>query len=269
MSQSDTSTEYSSRFSAEVSATDSDDFYKITEGGSGIEDSASDLESDFVLLGNPLLYAQSLPSTYSSAARTDSDADHLSSAFDKLSIASTSLSVGRSSDPSLEEDNNVVATKRARRRRQRATRKAKRAAQREQASSGVTSAPVPNPSTASQSYEEAHARISKYIACPQVKDRSSELALLRALIIELGVRSPSAPELPTTLTAARKLLKAEVHINIKEYIATRDQGLVALRKIMHPSKTSLRREIKKTGKRASLKWVKKRGLQVLLVKAFE
>lgn len=110
-------------------------------------------------------------------------------------------------------------------------------------------------------------RDHRYLASPQPKDSNVELQLLRSLVIELGVRSPNSSGVPSTLTSARKLIKSEVHINIKDYVATRDKGQSALKQIMHPSQNSLRQEIKKTGKRAPLKWVKKTGLQVLLIKA--
>jgi hypothetical protein len=37
---------------------------------------------------------------------------------------------------------------------------------------------------------------------------------------------------------------------------------------MHPSRSALVKDIRKRGNRASLKWVKSRGLQVLLVNCF-
>jgi hypothetical protein len=91
--------------------------------------------------------------------------------------------------------------------------------------------------------------------------------LLHSLIIELGLStSPSA--LPTSLRAAKALLKAQAHVNIKEYVAVREQGQAALRRAMHPSRSALIKDIRKTGNRASLKWVKNQGLQVLLVNCF-
>jgi len=71
-----------------------------------------------------------------------------------------------------------------------------------------------------------------------------------------------------SLTAAKALLKSQAHINIKEYIAVREQGQAALQKAMHPSRSALIKDIRKKGNRASLKWVKNQGLQVLLVNCF-
>ncbi|KAF9246481.1 hypothetical protein BU15DRAFT_39899 [Melanogaster broomeanus] len=110
-------------------------------------------------------------------------------------------------------------------------------------------------------------QIHRYLEAP-VKENDVQLALLRALIVELGIRSPTASDLPRTLTSARKLLKAEVHINIKEYIAIRNKGQTAIRQILKPNKKALRKDIQKKGNRASLKWVKNHGLQVLLITCF-
>lgn len=100
-----------------------------------------------------------------------------------------------------------------------------------------------------------------------MKGNDAELSLLRALIVELGLRSPNASDLPSTLTSARKVLKAEAHVNIKEYVAVRHRGQSALREILKPSKSALRKDIRK-GNRASLQWVKQQGLQVLLITCF-
>ncbi|KAL4067669.1 hypothetical protein V8B97DRAFT_2004224 [Scleroderma yunnanense] len=242
--------------------------YEDTDDVTRSEDFISDSEVDYVLLGIPVANATSLPDTLNSPACTDTERD-LSSTFEKLSIASNPVSVDYSSE---EED--LVAVKKAKRAikrsRQKASRKAKHAAQREQTSAdNITSTSGKGAVTPFTAYDEAAAFISWYIAGARGNDHSTELELLRSFIIELGVRSPNSPDLPTTLTSARKLIKSEVHVNIKEYLATRDQGQCALQQIMYPSKKSLRREIQRTGNKASLKWVKKKGLQVLLIKAFE
>jgi hypothetical protein len=88
------------------------------------------------------------------------------------------------------------------------------------------------------------------------------------LIIELGLTASSTSPLPGSLTAAKALLKSQAHVNIKDYVAVREQGQAALQKVMHPSRNALVKDIKKTGNRASLKWVKSQGLQVLLVNCF-
>ena len=95
-----------------------------------------------------------------------------------------------------------------------------------------------------------------------------KLTLLHSLIIELGLFTSASSTLPGSLTAAKALLKSQAHINIKEYIAVREQGQAALQKAMHPSRSALIKDIRKKGNRASLKWVKNQGLQVLLVNCF-
>ncbi|KAI6150730.1 hypothetical protein BKA82DRAFT_992962 [Pisolithus tinctorius] len=214
----------------------------------------SDSDTEFILLGGPASATRS----HAVHGTKHSEVERLSTALGELSIDSSAAVVHGLNAP-VEDD--VKKSKRAlKRKRQNAARKARRRAQREQAK--LTS----HPETAGvSSYKEAYALISRYIANPQ-DPGNDDLLLLQALIIELGVRSPD--DLPSTLTSARKLLKSEVHINIKEYVATRDKGQKALQQIMHPSKVSLRRQIQETGNRASLKWVKKRGLQVLLVLVF-
>ena len=66
---------------------------------------------------------------------------------------------------------------------------------------------------------------------------------------------------------ARALLKSSVFLNIRDYLAVRSEGLDALRRVMHPSRGSLMREVR-AGKRAPLGWVKASGLNVLLVQCF-
>lgn len=218
------------------------------------EHSEGDSDADFIVLGMPASVARSSP-----RHTNESGVERLSSALEKLSMGSPSAaSCGLSA---AAEDNDKKSKRALKRKRQNAARKARRRAQREQ------TVPASQTETTSvSSYEEASALISGYISHPSAAG-NNELLLLQALMIELGIRSPS--DLPSTLTSSRKVLKSEVHINIKDYVATRGKGQMALRQIMHPSKNSLRREIQKTGKRASLKWVKQRGLRALLVKAFE
>lgn len=219
-----------------------------------IEHSGSDSDADFILLGKPVPAAKSSPRGINRL-----EVERLSSALGELSLDSSSAA-GYGLNVTAEDD--VKKAKRAfKRKRQNAARKARRRAQREQTVSASHTE-----TTSVSSYEEASALISGYIAYPQAEG-NNELLLLQALMIELGIRPPG--DLPSTLTAARKVFKSEVHINIKDYVATRHKGQAALRQIMHPSKNSLRKEIQRTGKRASLKWVKQRGLRALLVKAFE
>ncbi|KAI0255375.1 hypothetical protein BJV78DRAFT_1119865, partial [Lactifluus subvellereus] len=98
----------------------------------------------------------------------------------------------------------------------------------------------------------------------------SALLMLQALILELGCLPSvaagkfSIPELPRTLTQAKLLLKGHAFINVRDYLAVREQGQAALRRVMHPSRKSLIREVRK-GKRVPVQEVKNAGLNVLLV----
>ncbi|KAI0374702.1 hypothetical protein BV20DRAFT_935336, partial [Pilatotrama ljubarskyi] len=110
----------------------------------------------------------------------------------------------------------------------------------------------------------------------------SKLAFLQALIIELGLYSAvssqatatsssasffSLPSLPSSLRAAKALLKSQVFLNVRDYLAVRSQGVEALRRVMHPSRSALLREIR-SGKKAPAKSVKETGLSVLLVTCY-
>ncbi|KAL1728678.1 hypothetical protein EV714DRAFT_252568 [Schizophyllum commune] len=113
-------------------------------------------------------------------------------------------------------------------------------------------------------YEDAAKYITSYLSNP-TKDRVASLTLLQSLIIELGL-APAA--LPESLTAARNLLKAHAFLNIREYLAVRAQGPDAVQRVMHPSRSSLIRDIRKKRNAANLRAVKESGLNVLLVTCY-
>ncbi|KAH9057097.1 hypothetical protein EDB83DRAFT_2225105, partial [Lactarius deliciosus] len=98
----------------------------------------------------------------------------------------------------------------------------------------------------------------------------SALLMLQALILELGCLPGvaagkfSIPQLPATMRQAKLLLKGHAFINVRDYLAVREQGQAALQRAMHPSRTSLVKEVRK-GKRMPVGEVKKAGLKVLLV----
>lgn len=132
-------------------------------------------------------------------------------------------------------------------------------------------------------YEEAVGYITSYVPAFQLSlftitfrfrflsnpaarnDTACRLTLLQALIIELGLATPS---LPASLTSATAFLKSHAFLNIKEYLAVRGQGPTAVRRIMYPSRSALIKDIRKKKNRASLQWVKESGLQVLLVSCY-
>ncbi|CCL98951.1 uncharacterized protein FIBRA_00959 [Fibroporia radiculosa] len=110
-------------------------------------------------------------------------------------------------------------------------------------------------------YHDAVEYISTFLSQPGIKS-GSNLKLLQALIIELGLSS--LPSLPHSLRAAKAFLKSHVFLNVRDYLAVRGQGLDALRRVMHPNRSSLMREIR-SGKRVPVKHVKDSGLNVLLI----
>ena len=66
------------------------------------------------------------------------------------------------------------------------------------------------------------------------------------------------------MRAAKAMLKSQVFMNVRDYLAVRGQGLDALRQVMHRDRSSLMREIR-SGKRMPVKAVKDAGLNVLLI----
>ncbi|KAF8844921.1 hypothetical protein BDN67DRAFT_999939 [Paxillus ammoniavirescens] len=230
------SSQSQSSFPTPFSEEFSDDEIVWTRDGSD----GSHSEGDFILLGHPLPNVCSSPSD--SIGHLESEGN-LSSAFDKISF-------GDKSSSNSESD--------------RATRNARRPAQAQSDATSDSSDYRSGASTPTASYDDASAFITRYLESPD-KDNEAQLTLLRALIVEFGIRVPTTSDLPSTLTSARKILKTEAHVNVKEYIATRHKGQSALRQILKPSKSALRKDIRKKGNRASLKWVKGKGLQVLLI----
>jgi len=114
-------------------------------------------------------------------------------------------------------------------------------------------------------YEEAVKYITSFLSNPTDKDSVCRLTLLQSLIIELGIASSS---LPDSLTSAKAMLKSRAFLNIREYLAVRDQGHAAVQRVMHPSRNALIKDIRAKRNPASLKWVKQNGLQVLLVSCY-
>ncbi|KAI0637154.1 hypothetical protein C8Q77DRAFT_550936 [Trametes polyzona] len=173
-----------------------------------------------------------------------------------------------------------------------ARRRAKRAAERE-AVAGLGDRPIvddvsevgseyPAVYVPPSVYETAQSYVSSVLSAdPSAKSRVPKLAFLQALIIELGlypadpsqtnVATPSSifslPSLPNSMRAAKALLKSQVFLNVRDYLAVRSQGIDALRSVMHPSRSALLRDIR-GGRKAPVKSVKESGLSVLLVTCY-
>ncbi|KAH8980834.1 hypothetical protein EDB86DRAFT_506189 [Lactarius hatsudake] len=127
------------------------------------------------------------------------------------------------------------------------------------------------PSPAAAGYQEAHKYMTSYLAHPPPPgNNGSALLMLQALILELGCLPGvaagkfSIPQLPATMRQAKLLLKSHAFINVRDYLAVREQGQAALQRAMHPNRTSLVKEVRK-GRRIPVGEVKKAGLKVLLV----
>jgi hypothetical protein len=122
-----------------------------------------------------------------------------------------------------------------------------------------------------------------------MEHKAAHLALLQALIIELGfftsfsatdstaesrlrqssptpfTTSFSLSDLPHSMKAAKSFIKANVFLNIREYIAVRAQGQEALQSVLHRDRRSLVTQLRKKSSRVPRDWVKERGLNVFLV----
>ena len=121
---------------------------------------------------------------------------------------------------------------------------------------------------------------------PQKQKAKSDLTLLQALIIELGVCSADAEAppvsdgsaksfahltgLPRSLRAAKALLKSRVFVNVRDYLDVRHKGFDALQGIMHPNRTALVKDLRrgKGARKVPRGFVKESGLGVLLVTCY-
>ncbi|THH33024.1 hypothetical protein EUX98_g1163 [Antrodiella citrinella] len=124
-------------------------------------------------------------------------------------------------------------------------------------------------------YEEAVQYVDEILASPTPAAHQSNLKLLHALIIELGLApvgqvaslGKAVEVLPRSLNKAKALLKTHVFLNVCDYLAVRHKGLTALRNVMHPNRNALIKAIR-GGKKMPAKEVKKTGLGVLLITCY-
>ncbi|KAH8833551.1 hypothetical protein DL96DRAFT_1577485 [Flagelloscypha sp. PMI_526] len=116
-------------------------------------------------------------------------------------------------------------------------------------------------------YREAVQYISSFLSNPGIADKANKLRFFQALIIELGL---STVTLPSSLKQATNFIKTNVFLNIHEYLAVREQGLTAIRSIMHPTRSSLTKAIRKRRNHTPLRWVKASApaLSVFLVRSY-
>jgi len=130
-------------------------------------------------------------------------------------------------------------------------------------------------------YDKAVHYINCFLSSP-LDHKAANLALLQALIIELGFFNPSngtdcesdsgrstpsfdISDIPQSMRAAKSFIKSHVFLNVRDYLALRAQGQEALQNVLHPSRKSLVTELRKKDARVPRDWVKQRGLNVLLV----
>lgn len=74
----------------------------------------------------------------------------------------------------------------------------------------------------SDEYHAAVAHVSAYLNNPPTKPTPVErLRFYQAIIIELGIMENGKTPLPTSCKAAKTILKAQVHVNVKDYLAAR------------------------------------------------
>ncbi|KAI0818912.1 hypothetical protein BC629DRAFT_685713 [Irpex lacteus] len=125
-------------------------------------------------------------------------------------------------------------------------------------------------------YEEAVQYVSEVLAASSPTEKAkSNLTFLQALILELGLLSAPVtsqpfyqlPSLPRSLKAAKALLKSSVFLNVRDYLEVRNEGLDALRNVMHPSRKALIKDLSrgKGQRKVPRGYVKNSGLGVLLV----
>ncbi|EIW84971.1 hypothetical protein CONPUDRAFT_141758 [Coniophora puteana RWD-64-598 SS2] len=244
-----------------LSGSDSSSEYEVSIFASDVSD-----DSDLVLLHHDT-------DVNVSALRTVNSAivglhSNLTSALSNLSLASNAPGNRSESESSKQAPKDAAAEKRKKKKaKQRARRQRKAArAHKEQAKASKSPAPASGASPSLNiTYDEASEFVTSSLHDPKSVDK---LAFLQALIVELDVKESDSPEFPKSLTQAKKLLKEDAHINIREYYAARGKTQAEIVKLKHPSHSSLRKSIRKKKNPAPRGWVKEKGLQSLLVVCF-
>ncbi|CAE6425733.1 hypothetical protein ACGC1H_004763 [Rhizoctonia solani] len=113
-----------------------------------------------------------------------------------------------------------------------------------------------------EAYDEAIRQLDEHMTSPPEHPTAAYRFLLnRALLLEFRVCTPET--LPTSHGAAIAMVKANVHINVLDYVAKRKQGFGGLRSVMLASAKALRKDVKK--RRMPAKTVKSLGLHSLLI----
>ncbi|KAG9018721.1 hypothetical protein FRB90_010335 [Tulasnella sp. 427] len=143
-------------------------------------------------------------------------------------------------------------------------------------------------SVGNSAYDDAVAFITKYLSNPpQQPSVAQQLHLLQSIITELGLLTGNTP-MPRSITAAKKIIKNQVHINVKDYLKRRLKqvevaqmgsmakqtvqvgvGVAEMKKLMFPSKPALMQSLRSNKKNVmSRQAIKKAGLNVFMVVVF-
>ncbi|KAH7103821.1 hypothetical protein BKA62DRAFT_670012 [Auriculariales sp. MPI-PUGE-AT-0066] len=109
-------------------------------------------------------------------------------------------------------------------------------------------------------YQAAVNFVSKYLEDPAESD-AKRLPLLQAMLVELGICSPSGP-LPQSIRSARAMLKSEALVNVRDYVKERGCGREAISRIIFASKSKLIKDLR--SRRVPIQWIKEHGLTMFL-----
>ncbi|KAF8744719.1 hypothetical protein RHS02_02053, partial [Rhizoctonia solani] len=113
-----------------------------------------------------------------------------------------------------------------------------------------------------EAYDEAIKQLDEHMLSPPEHPTAAYRYLLnRALLLEFRICTPNT--LPTSHGAAIAMVKANVHINVLDYISKRKEGFSGLRSVMLANAKALRKDVRK--RRMPAKAVKSLGLHSLLI----
>lgn len=113
-----------------------------------------------------------------------------------------------------------------------------------------------------EAYDEAIKQLDEHMTSPPEHPTAAYRFLLnRALLLEFRICTPDT--LPTSHGAAIAMVRDNVHINVRDYIAKRKEGFSGLRSVMLANAKALRKDVRK--RRMPVKTVKSLGLHSLLI----
>ncbi|KAG8691053.1 hypothetical protein FRC11_007165 [Ceratobasidium sp. 423] len=111
-------------------------------------------------------------------------------------------------------------------------------------------------------YDEAIKQLDEHMTSPPEHPTAAYRFLLnRALLLEFRICTPET--LPTSHGGAIAMVKANVHINVLDYVTKRKEGFSGLRSVMLANAKALRKDVRK--RRMPAQTVKSLGLHSLLI----